>query len=246
MDNMQSQIDQMLSGQSVASNFWNYSNDQKESFMPVIEADVTKISFAQEREYKTHAPKFWDDGKPRVIYIMHFVTPDGRELLLEIKPKSKMMMEDFIPVCPNGNLKDLIGMHVQVAADQPPVVNGQKIPFSQQMRRKFHVTVMGPATNAVEGVDYESYKQLMAQPPQQQPQQQPQAPAPMPMVQQQYMQQQGVQAPQRYQQPVQPMQPQQQAAVVMGQFPGANVTMQGNQLMPSGPDPELYDQDIPF
>lgn len=243
MANLESQINAMLSGESMTEGtFWNYYNPNKEGFAETLVGTVTKISFVQERAYQTHEPLFWNDGNPKVMFRLHIKDANNNTFLFDIKPKSQMMMEDFIPVCQSGNLQDLLGNLVSITAQQNPVVNGQVIPFSAAMRRKFTVQVLGPGQHPSEGVDQESFNRLLNSPKQQAQQSQPQQAAMDPRL-------------------AASLQAAQQAGarnsaerMLQQQFPGAVVTQApapqpapAPQVAPGQMPPmDVYDQDIPF
>lgn len=245
MANLESQINAMLSGESMTEGtFWNYYNPNKEGFAETLVGTVTKISFAQERQYQTHEPLFWDDGNPKMMFRLHIKDANNNTFLFDIKPKSQMMMEDFIPACPSGNLQDLLGNLVSITAQQNPVVNGQVIPFSAAMRRKFTVQVLGAGQHPSEGVDQESFKRLMnSRASQQQSQQQPQqqtAMDPRLAASLQAAQQAGARNSAE--------------RMLQQQFPGAVVTqaptsqpVHAPQVAPGQMPPmDVYDSDVPF
>lgn len=240
------QIQSMLGGGNASEGtFWNFSNPDNEGFSPMLMGTVVKISFAQERQWnpetrKFEGGRFWDDGNPRLMYRLHIRDANDNEWLHEIKPKSKAMMEDWLPVCPGNNLMGLLGMEIQVEAAQP-VVNpqtGQPIPFSSAMRRTFKVTVIGPGRYESEGVDQESFKSVMSRRinKQQMPAQRPQ----MPYTGQQ--QQPGTQMPVTQQAPAMAY------PGPMSHMPQAPVQMPQPQVVPQQAAyiPDVYDQDIPF
>lgn len=250
-DNLEAQLDAMLAGGSVSEGtYWNYYNDEKENFSPTIVGTVTKIGFSQEHQYQTHAPQYWPDGNPKLMYQLHIKDANNNEFLFDIRPKSSMMMEDFLTVCPNGNLKDLLGCLVSIEAQQPPVVNGQKIPFSASMRRKFTVKIIGQGQFPSEGVDTESYKRIMSR------RQSAQAPAmqqvppmaanvmgPQAATQNMYQQQQMNPRLQQAMRSAQAAGANMQRQIIEQQFPGATV-MQMPAVDPNNPD--LYAEDLPF
>ena len=247
-------IASMLAGGSGAEGqFWNYSNPQKDGFSPVIQGTVTKISFAQEHVYgQPGVLRYWDDGNPMLLYRLHIKDATGATWLFDVRPKSGMMMEDLIPNCPGNTLMGLLGMEVNIEAEQPPVVNGKTIAFSAQNRRHYKLQVLGQGRFPSEGVDQTMPK------PRQQAAPQPQAPSPQLVgammagqpsgpVAQQYMAQQAAQGQ---------MSPQLQQAMANAQ--ASSMQRQQQQYVAAVPQQvvaqatqqtppvDVYDQDIPF
>ena len=238
----------MLSGGGMSDGrFWNFSNQEAEDFRPVLEGTLFKVSFSQERQYdaaqrKFTGPAFWPDGNPKVMIRLHVKDLEGNDWLHEVKPKSHCLVEDWLPVSPNGNIEGLLGQHIKVEAQQPIVVNGQVIQFGSGNRRHFTVTVMGPGLCPSEGVDYDSLGKLQSR-PQPQQQQRP-VPAGVAGYQQQYAQQQATQVPQSRM-----MQHAYQVAQQYGYTaPQQQPVAAAPQQAPAQQQPpvDLYDSEIPF
>lgn len=251
-DKLRSQVDDILGGGSGSSGtYWNFSNPSEEDFAPTLVADLIEISFVQKKKWNAETRKFegrdyWDDGNPKVNFLFHFMTDDGRELLHELSKRSKCETEDWLPVA-GGNLANLIGQRLQVEAAQPPInpQTGQPIPFSSAMRRTFKVTPIGPSATAPRGVDYESYSEVMSH---KLSKAQPQQPVAMPPnmtgnpYARQYAQQQAYQQP-AYQQP--PQQPAYQQPVYQQPPQQAQPGYTAAAPTPVQPPVEVY-EDLPF
>ena len=257
-DRMKAQVNDMLGGGSGSNGtYWNFSNPNEDNFSPVLVGDLMEISFTQKKKWNPESRKFegrdyWEDGNPKVNFLLHFAVDGGEELLYELQKGSKSMREDWLPACQGGNLMNLIGMRVQVEAAQPPInpQTGQPIPFSSAMRRTFKVTPLGPANTAARGVDYDSYTEVMSH---KLSKQQPQAAVPPAMMGNPYAQQYAQQ--QAYQQPQ--MNAAMQAAYSAAQAAGYTATQQQARPVaqpgysaaapaPVQPPVDVYDQDIPF
>ena len=259
-EHLKAQVNDMLGGGSGASGtYWNFSNPNEENFSPTLVGDLVEISFTQKKKWNPETRKFegqdyWEDGNPKLNFLLHFVVDGGEEMLYELQKGSKSMREDWLPACPSGNLMGLIGMRVQVDAAQPPInpQTGQPIPFSSAMRRTFKVTPLGPASTAARGVDYDSYTEVMSH----KLKAQQQAPVPPAMMGNPYAQQYAQQ--QAYQQPA--MNAAMQAAYSAAQAAGYTAAQQPARPVAqpgysaSAPAPvqaqqppvDVYDADIPF
>lgn len=236
-------LDNLLNG--VQGKFWNYSNNQKDGYMPELTGTLTKVSIAQAHEFgKPEQKSYWPDGNPVILLRMHITDPTGEEYLFEIKPKSTMWFEDIQPACPEGSLSAVLGKLIKLSYLGQVPVTGRSV-----NRNKFQMQILGPGQFESKGFD------STMPPTRAEAQGQAQAPAaPSP---QQYTAQQMVQPQQQAQQMYQQQMPaslqnamraaQQagavnQAQLIQQQFPGAVVTQQQQQP----PVPDIYDQDIPF
>lgn len=254
--NYRNMASSMLAGGGMADGkFWNFSRQDQDGFMPVLEGTLTKVSFSQARVYdanqrKFTGPAFWSDGNPKPMIRLHVTDLNGETWIHEVQPKSHCLNEDWLPKSPNGSIEGFLGQHIRIEAEQEVrTQDGRVIPFGSGNRRHFFVSILGPGLVASEGVDYESLEKL--------PKARPQAPQPQgyqPVPQ-------GVQ-PQTYQpqpQGYQPMPPQQMSRVMQQAYEvaAANGYAAQQQTQPqpysaaapapvAPPQPDVYDSDIPF
>lgn len=236
-------LDNLLNG--VQGKFWNYSNQQKDGYMPELAGTLTKVSIAQAHEFGHPEQKsYWPDGNPVILLRMHVTDPAGDEYLFDIKPKSTMWFEDIQPACPEGSLSAVLGKLIKLT-----YMGQVQVPGRSVNRNKFQMQILGPGQFESKGFD--------ATMPPTRAQAQGQAQAPAAPSPQQYTAQQMVQprqqAQQMYQQQQMPATLQNamraaqqagavnQAQLIQQQFPGAVVTQQQQQ-----PPVDVYDQDIPF
>lgn len=247
----------MLAGGGMADGkFWNFSRQDQEGFMPVLDGTLTRVSFSQARIYDANQRKFtglafWPDGNPKLMIRLHVTDLNGEVWLHEVQPKSHCLNEDWLPKSPNGSIEGFLGQHIRVEAEQEVrTQDGRVIPFGSGNRRHFFVSIVGPGLAASEGVDYESLERLSKARPQATP---PQGAVAQP---QGYPQPQGYQPqPQGYQ----PMPPQQMSRVMQQAYEVAAANgyaaQQQTQPQPYGaaaptpvapPQPDLYDSEIPF
>lgn len=245
-------LDNLLNG--VQGKFWNYSNQQRDGYMPVLTGTLVKVSISQEHEFgHPEQKKYWkSDGNPVIMLRMHIKDSGGEVYFFDIKPKSSMWFEDIQPACPEGSLSAILGKMIRLEYLGMVPVTGKSV-----NRNKFQLTVMGDGQWPSEGFDptmppTRAQAQGMAAP------QQPAAPSPQQYTAQRMVagtpQQQAQQAynQQAYQMPPQLQQSLQQAQqagaaaqaqMIQQQFPGAQVSVQP-QVDPN--DPNLWDRDIPF
>lgn len=266
----------MLSGGGMSDGkFWNFSREDQDNYMPVLEGTLTKVSFDQAKNYdanqrKFTSPAFWPDGNPKINIRLHITDLGGEVWLHEVQPKSACLNEDWLAKSPNGSLEGLLGQHIRVEAEQKIVMpDGRVIEFGSGNRRHFKVEVLGPGLAPSEGVDYESLERVSARAKQQR------QPGAMPpgvprgvMGQQQYQaaqyQQPQYQQPQYQPQPQPQYQPQPQAqhaqqvnsamaaAYRAAQAAGYTAEQQQpvasapQQYAPEQPPVDVYDEDLPF
>lgn len=244
-------LDNLLNG--VQGKFWNYSNQQRDGYMPSLQGTLVKVSISQAHEFGHPEQKsYWPDGNPVIMLRMHIRDSAGEEYLFDIKPKSNMWFEDIQPACPEGSLSAILGKLIQLDFLGLVPVTGKSV-----NRNKFKLTVLGDGQWPNQGFDNKmpptrQEAQGMAAP------QQPAAPSPQQYTAQRMVagtpQQQAQQAynQQAYNMPPQLQQSLQQAQqagaagqaqMIQSQFPGAQVAMQP-QVDPV--DPNLWDRDIPF
>ena len=236
-------LDNLLNG--VQGKFWNYSNQQKDGYMPELTGTLTKVSIAQAHEFGHPEQKsYWPDGNPVIMLRLHIKDPNGEVYFFDIKPKSTMWFEDIQPACPEGSLSNVLGKLIKLS-----FMGLVQVPGRTVNRNKFQMQILGPGQFPDEGFD------STMPPTRNQAQGQAQAPvAPSP---QQYTAQQMVRPPQQAQQMYQQQQQMpaslqnamraaqqasaaSQAAMIQQQFPGAVVTQQQQ------PPIDVYDSDIPF
>ena len=243
-------LDNLLNG--VQGKFWNYSNQQRDGYMPSLQGTLVKVSISQAHEYGHPEQKsYWPDGNPVIMLRMHIRDSAGEEYLFDIKPKSNMWFEDIQPACPEGSLSAILGKQIQLDFLGLVPVTGKSV-----NRNKFKLTVLGDGQWPNQGFDNKM-------PPTRQEAQGMAAPQPTAPSPQQYTAQRMVagtpqqQAQQAYNQQAYSMPPQlqqslqqaqqagaaAQAQMIKSQFPGAQVSMQ-QQVDPN--DPNLWDRDIPF
>lgn len=236
-----------------SGNSWNYHSPEKDGYSLVLDGQVvgidTPIAHSFTQDGKQGAPKFWDDGNPvrNIKFTIADTAGNCFDWTFSISKKRptsafNQVMQAILAVNPNAtSIADCMGYHITVTTQQPP----QGFGYSASNPRPWSVKI-GEKMPRVEGFDYEVTDSAASmQRNQQQVQQeyrQQQAARPAPAMQ--------VPAPQQTMpQPV--MTPQQQAAVMQQQFPGATVqyaapaqnppVAQGTQI-----PVELYDSDIPF
>ena len=246
--NMESMLTGQGSGGANGGNFWNYYNPNREDYTLTLIGELMEISLAYATKYKSSEIDRWDDGNPKLNMRLHLKDASGTEWLYDVQPKGRVLLESLLPICPHGSLEDLLGHNIQIQTQEPPVYNGQVIPYSKGMPRPFVFQDLGPGPEKPRGVNNE-----LPPDPQHQQQQQQRAQAPGQQVQAMVsgqpsgpiammaMQQQQPQAPVPQQvpgnQPWNKPQPQQQQ--VINQQP-----MQ--QAIPSQPPVPVYDADLPF
>ena len=234
-------LDNLLNG--VQGKFWNYSNNQKDGYMPELTGTLTKVSISQAHEFgHPEQKRYWPDGNPVILLRMHITDPAGDEYLFDIKPKSTMWFEDIQPACPEGSLSAVLGKLIKLS-----YMGQVQMPGRSANRNKFQMQILGPGQFESKGFD--------ATMPPTRAQAQGQAQAPAAPSPQQYTAQQMMQPQQQAQQMYRQQMPatlqnamraaQQagaanQAQLIQQQFPGAVVSQQ--QQVPV----DVYDQDIPF
>lgn len=240
-------LDNLLNGNQ--SKFWNYSNTQKDGYMPELTGTLTKVSISQDHEFgQPGQKKYWPDGNPVIMLRMHVTDPNGEEFLFDVKPKSSMWFEDIQPACPEGSLSNVLGKLIKLS-----FLGLVQVPGKAVNRNKFQMQILGPGQFPSQGFDSTmppTRFEAMGQ--------QPQQPQPSP---QQYTAQQMVQPQQQAQQVYQQQQAMDprlqaslraaqqagataQAQVVQQQFPGAVV--HPPQPANNMPPVDVYDADIPF
>ena len=234
-------LDNLLNG--VQGKFWNYSNNQKDGYMPELTGTLTKVSITQAHEFgHPEQKRYWPDGNPVILLRMHITDPAGDEYLFDIKPKSTMWFEDIQPACPEGSLSAVLGKLIKLS-----YMGQVQMPGRSANRNKFQMQILGSGQFESKGFD--------ATMPPTRAQAQGQAQAPTAPSPQQYTAQQMVRPQQQAQQMYRQQMPatlqnamraaQQagaanQAQLIQQQFPGAVVSQQ--QQVPV----DVYDQDIPF
>ena len=243
----------MLAGGGMSDGkFWNFSRQDQEGYMPVLDGTLTKVSFSQARNYdanqrKFTGPAFWPDGNPKLMIRLHVTDLNGEVWLHEIQPKSHCLNEDWLPKSPSGSIEGFLGQHIRIEAEQEVrTQDGRVIPFGSGNRRHFFVSIVGPGLVASEGVDYESLEKLSSARPQAAVAPQPQGYQPQP---------QGYQPqPQGYQ----PMPPQQMSRVMQQAYEVAAASGYAAQQQtqpqpysaaapaPVQPPMDVYDSDCPF
>ena len=236
-----------------SGNSWNYHSPEKDGYSLVLDGQVvgidTPIAHNFSQDGKQGAPKFWDDGNP--VRNIKFTVADTAGncfdwtfSISKKRPTSafNQVMQAILAVNPNAtSIADCMGYHITVTTQQPP----QGFGYSASNPRPWSVKI-GEKMPRVEGFGYEVTDSAASMQRNQQ------------QVQQEYRAQQAtspapaMQTPTPQQPMPQPMMtPQQQAAVMQQQFPGATVQYaapaQNPQATQGAQIPvEVYDSDIPF
>lgn len=248
-----------------SGNSWNYHSPEKDGYSLVLDGQVvgidTPIAHSFSQDGKQGAPKFWDDGNPvrNIKFTIADTAGNCFDWTFSISKKRptsafNQVMQAILAVNPNAtSIADCMGYHITVTTQQPP----QGFGYSASNPRPWSVKI-GEKMPQVEGFGYEvtdsaaSMQRNQQQVQQEYQQQQAARPAP---AMQMPTQQQAVPQP-MMPQPAMPQQqavitPQQQAAVMRPQIPGAPfqyaAQAQNPQATQGAQVPvEVYDEDIPF
>ena len=130
--------------------YWNYSNESKDGYMPSITGTVVEVIRKQGTDYATRQPKTWPDGSPRAVFQLNILGKSGRELgwVFEMFTKDRSTGQRVFTkpaqaiadaLDPEGDampsLEDLLGREVTISTE-PGVYN-------QTHPRPFKVVING-------------------------------------------------------------------------------------------------------
>lgn len=158
---MTTDVDRLCSFDGGGLKRWNYSNNQKEDFIPEsITGDLVEISFPQKRSYSPNNPgqgnlEFWPDGNPKRNILFVLKGKSGKELGWEFTPSKNSPAKNAV----------IAAMQVAIANNLIPDTNsikslcpGNGIGYNITIKtqegnygagnpRPWKVTINGKATN---------------------------------------------------------------------------------------------------